>query len=116
MGLRFYRRLLQVGITSTELWNNLGLSCFYASQVPTYLQHRHRARLLSRPSYQHGPDRAGNGLLGSTTWPSAASSERWPWRPTTTWPTSGERESGRQGLVEVGLVDDTHDILLLSAS
>jgi len=33
VGLRFYRRLLQMGISSSELWNNLGLSCFYASQV-----------------------------------------------------------------------------------
>jgi hypothetical protein len=33
VGLRFYRRLLQMGAVSPELWNNLGLSCFYASQV-----------------------------------------------------------------------------------
>ena len=31
--LRFYRRLLQMGVNNTELWNNLGLCCFYASQA-----------------------------------------------------------------------------------
>ncbi len=30
---RYYRRLLQMGVTNAELWNNLGLCCFYASQV-----------------------------------------------------------------------------------
>lgn len=29
---RYYRRLLQMGVSNTELWNNLGLCCFYASQ------------------------------------------------------------------------------------
>jgi hypothetical protein len=32
VALRFYRRLVQMGINNTELWNNLGLCCFYASQ------------------------------------------------------------------------------------
>ena len=32
IALRFYRRLLMMGVNNTELWNNLGLCCFYASQ------------------------------------------------------------------------------------
>ena len=32
MAIRYYRRLLQMGISSPALWNNIGLSCFYASQ------------------------------------------------------------------------------------
>ena len=32
IALRLYRRLLQMGVNNTELWNNLGLCCFYCSQ------------------------------------------------------------------------------------
>ncbi|CAG9463813.1 unnamed protein product [Pedinophyceae sp. YPF-701] len=32
IALRFYRRLLQMGVSSTELWNNLALCCFHAGQ------------------------------------------------------------------------------------
>ena len=32
LSLRFYRRLLQMGVYNAELYNNLGLSCFYAQQ------------------------------------------------------------------------------------
>ena len=32
MSLRYYRRLLQMGVNNVEIWNNLGLCCFYASQ------------------------------------------------------------------------------------
>ncbi|CAD7700271.1 unnamed protein product [Ostreobium quekettii] len=32
LALRFYRRLLQMGVNNAELWNNLGLCCFHASQ------------------------------------------------------------------------------------
>lgn len=32
VGLRFYRRMVQMGAQSPELWNNLGLCCFYSSQ------------------------------------------------------------------------------------
>jgi tetratricopeptide repeat protein 8 len=32
LGMRYFRRLLQMGVNSAELWNNLGLSCFYAAQ------------------------------------------------------------------------------------
>src|SRR5689334_17302600 len=34
---RYYRRLLQMGVTNSELWNNVGLCCFYASQYDTCL-------------------------------------------------------------------------------
>ena len=30
LSLRFYRRLLQMGVSNSELYNNLGLCCFYA--------------------------------------------------------------------------------------
>ncbi|EKX55519.1 hypothetical protein GUITHDRAFT_156789 [Guillardia theta CCMP2712] len=30
VALRYYRRLLQMGVSSSALWNNLGLCCFYA--------------------------------------------------------------------------------------
>jgi hypothetical protein len=29
---RYYQRLLQMGVSNTEIWTNLGLCCFYASQ------------------------------------------------------------------------------------
>ena len=32
VALRFYKRLVQCGINSPELWNNMGLCCYYASQ------------------------------------------------------------------------------------
>lgn len=32
VAVRFYRRLLQMGIADMELWNNLGLCCFHANQ------------------------------------------------------------------------------------
>lgn len=38
--LLLYRRLLQIGIGGPELFNNLGLSCFYAQQVRIQLFHR----------------------------------------------------------------------------
>ena len=31
VALRFYKRLLQCGINTAEIWNNLGLCCFYAA-------------------------------------------------------------------------------------
>jgi len=31
IALRFYRRLVQCGVSNSELWNNMGLCCFYAS-------------------------------------------------------------------------------------
>lgn len=32
IALRFFRRLLQIGVQSTELWNNIALCCFYSAQ------------------------------------------------------------------------------------
>ena len=32
MSIRYYRRLLQMGVNNTEVWNNVGLCCFYSSQ------------------------------------------------------------------------------------
>ncbi len=32
VALRFYKRLIQCGVASSELWNNMGLCCFFASQ------------------------------------------------------------------------------------
>jgi tetratricopeptide repeat protein 8 len=32
MAIRYYRRLLQMGVNNTEVWNNVGLCCFYSSQ------------------------------------------------------------------------------------
>jgi tetratricopeptide repeat protein 8 len=30
LSLRFYRRLLQLGVSNVEIWNNLGLAAYYA--------------------------------------------------------------------------------------
>lgn len=43
VALKFYRRLLQMGLQSTELWNNIGLCCFYASQYDMTLDCFQRA-------------------------------------------------------------------------
>ncbi|KAJ8600068.1 hypothetical protein CTAYLR_001872 [Chrysophaeum taylorii] len=32
IGLRFYRRLLQMGVAGPEIWTDVGLCCFYSSQ------------------------------------------------------------------------------------
>lgn len=32
MSIRYYRRLIQMGVSNSELWNNVGLCCFYAAQ------------------------------------------------------------------------------------
>lgn len=32
IALRFYRRLIQMGLNTVEVWNNVGLCCFYSSQ------------------------------------------------------------------------------------
>jgi tetratricopeptide repeat protein 8 len=36
IAMRLYRRLIQMGVNNAELWNNLGLCCFYASQVSIF--------------------------------------------------------------------------------
>lgn len=47
LALRFYRRLLQMGVSTPELWNNLGLCCFYASQYDMALSCLDRALSLA---------------------------------------------------------------------
>lgn len=47
IALRYYRRLLQMGVYSAELFNNLGLCCFYAQQYDMTLQSFERALSLS---------------------------------------------------------------------
>ena len=43
VALRFYKRLVQCGVSSSELWNNMGLCCFYASQYDMSLSCFERA-------------------------------------------------------------------------
>ena len=43
LSLRFYRRLLQMGVSNAELYNNLGLCCFYAQQYDMSLTCMERA-------------------------------------------------------------------------
>jgi tetratricopeptide repeat protein 8 len=33
VALRYFRRLLQMGVSGAELWCNTGLACFYAGQI-----------------------------------------------------------------------------------
>ena len=47
LSLRFYRRLLQMGVNNAELFNNLGLCCFYAQQYDMSLACLERALALS---------------------------------------------------------------------
>jgi tetratricopeptide repeat protein 8 len=47
IALRFFRRLLQMGVQNTELWNNIGLSCFLASQYDMTLSCFERALALA---------------------------------------------------------------------
>ena len=47
IALRFYRRLLQMGINNTELWNNMALCCFYSGQFDMCLGCFERALLLA---------------------------------------------------------------------
>jgi tetratricopeptide repeat protein 8 len=47
LALRYYRRLLQMGVHSTALWNNIGLCCFYAGQYDVTLHCFERALQLA---------------------------------------------------------------------
>jgi len=48
VALRFYRRLLQTGMSKcAELWNNLGLCCFYSGQYDLTLSCFERSLLLA---------------------------------------------------------------------
>eukprot|EP00392_Amoebophrya_sp_AT5.2_P003556 g3561.t1 len=71
VALRFYRRLLQTGQQkSVELWNNLGLCCFYSGQYDLCLSCFERALLLADDSnmadvwYNIGHVAVGVGDLG----------------------------------------------------
>eukprot|EP00744_Colponema_vietnamica_P015647 GILI01021941.1.p1 GENE.GILI01021941.1~~GILI01021941.1.p1 ORF type:complete len:520 (-),score=157.53 GILI01021941.1:66-1583(-) len=70
VALRFYRRLVQMGINNAELWNNLGLCCFYASQYDMCLSCFERALALADDSnmadvwYNIGQVAIGIGDLG----------------------------------------------------
>lgn len=44
IALRFYRRLLQMGVHNTELWTNIGICCFYASQYDMTLSCMEKVR------------------------------------------------------------------------
>ncbi|KAF4725871.1 Tetratricopeptide repeat protein 8, partial [Perkinsus olseni] len=48
VALRYYRRLLQLGVVaSPELWNNLGLSCFYGQHYDLCLTCMERALMFA---------------------------------------------------------------------
>ena len=47
VSLRFYRRLLQMGVSNAELYNNLGLCCFYAQQYDMSLACMDRALTMA---------------------------------------------------------------------
>uniref|UniRef100_A0A8C5AJY7 Tetratricopeptide repeat domain 8 n=1 Tax=Gadus morhua TaxID=8049 RepID=A0A8C5AJY7_GADMO len=47
IALRFYRRLLQMGVYNCQLYNNLGLCCFYAQQYDMTLSSFERALALA---------------------------------------------------------------------
>ena len=70
LALRFYRRLLQMGVSTPELWNNLGLCCFYASQYDMALSCLDRALSLASDNsmaeiwYNIGQVAIGIGDLG----------------------------------------------------
>jgi tetratricopeptide repeat protein 8 len=50
VALRFYRRLVQMGVDNTELWCNLGLCCLYAAQYDMTLSCFDRALSLADDS------------------------------------------------------------------
>ena len=47
IALRHYRRLLQMGVNSVEIWNNVGLCCFHANQYDMTLACFERALRLA---------------------------------------------------------------------
>ncbi len=36
VSLRFYKRLIQLGVNSAEVWNNIGLCCYYDGQYDMF--------------------------------------------------------------------------------
>ena len=68
MSLRYYRRLLQMGVNNVEIWNNLGLCCFYASQCvrpPPRPRRPRRARDTARDAPARARCRGGSLTLFS---------------------------------------------------
>jgi len=51
IGLRYYRRLLQMGVIGPEIWNNIGLCCLYSAHFDMALR-------CFRRSLQYADDRA----------------------------------------------------------
>lgn len=45
--MKFYKRLLELGLNSAELWNNIGLSAYYASQYDISLSCFERGLLIA---------------------------------------------------------------------
>ncbi|RHY26953.1 hypothetical protein DYB32_007147 [Aphanomyces invadans] len=70
VALRYYRRLLQMDVNTTELWCNVGLCCFYASQYDLTLSCFERALALASDDnmadvwYNIGQVAVGIGDLG----------------------------------------------------
>ncbi len=52
VALKFYRRLLQMGILNSELFNNIGLCCFYAQQYDMILSCFDKALSLATQDMQ----------------------------------------------------------------
>ena len=47
VALRFYKRLIQLGVSSAELWNNMALCCFYDAQYDMFYTCFERALQLA---------------------------------------------------------------------
>lgn len=45
LSIRYYRRLIQMGVINSEVWNNIGLCCFFSSQYDMALGCFERALL-----------------------------------------------------------------------
>ena len=52
VALKFYRRLLQLGVCNSELFNNIGLCCFYAQQYDMIFTCFDKARSLASNDLQ----------------------------------------------------------------
>ena len=70
VSLHLYKRLIQMGVDNCEIWNNLGLCCFYASQYDMCLQCFEKALLSAEGEevaevwYNFGQVAVGFGDLG----------------------------------------------------
>ena len=70
ISLHLYKRLVQMGVDNCEIWNNLGLCCFYASQYDMCLQCFEKALIIAEEEdlaevwYNFGLVAIGIGDLG----------------------------------------------------